>query len=157
MKALDFMVVSELFMTETAKLADIVLPACSFLEKSGVGYVYGVNTGIPFAIIRKKVIEPIGESMPDWKIWTEIANRMGYQDFFPWNKEEEVIDYFLKPSGMTREQLEIDHPEGVFYADIKYERPDTGLLREKSSYIPRPYQKMDMTPYPIMWSPARAR
>ena len=37
------MVVMDLFMTETAKLADMVLPACSFLEKSGVGYVYGVN------------------------------------------------------------------------------------------------------------------
>jgi hypothetical protein len=43
MKKLEFMVVMDLFMTDTAKLADIVLPACSFLEKSGVGYVYGVT------------------------------------------------------------------------------------------------------------------
>ena len=56
MRKLDFMVVSALFMTDTAKLADIVLPACSFLEKGGVGYVYGVNTCIPYAMVRKKVM-----------------------------------------------------------------------------------------------------
>jgi anaerobic selenocysteine-containing dehydrogenase len=120
MKALDFMVVSELFMTETAELADIVLPACSFLEKQGVGYVYGVTNCIPYAMLRKQVIEPIGDSWPDWKIWTEIANRMGYQEHFPWKTEDEVIDFFLKPSGLTREQLETEHPEGTYYAEKQY-------------------------------------
>jgi anaerobic selenocysteine-containing dehydrogenase len=122
MKALDFMVVFELFMTDTAKLADIVLPACSFLEKSGVGYVYGVTNCIPFAMLRKKVIEPVGESWPDWKIWTEIAKRMGYDEFFPWKNEEEIIDFFLGPSGLTREQLENEHPEGTYYAEKKYKQ-----------------------------------
>ena len=83
MKKLDFMVVMDLFMTETAKLADIVLPACSFLEKSGVGYVYGVTTGIPYALLRKKVVEPLGESWPDWKIWSELGSRMGYRRILP--------------------------------------------------------------------------
>ena len=121
MKKLDFMVVMDLFMTETAELADIVLPACSFLEKSGVGYVYGVTTCIPYVLLRKKVIEPIGESWADWKIWTEIGRRMGYGEFFPWETEEEVIDFFLKPSGLTREQLDTEHPEGAYYAEKKYQ------------------------------------
>ena len=112
--------VSELFMTETAKLADIVLPACSFLEKAGVGYVYGVTNCIPYAMVRKKVIEPIGECWPDWKIWTEIGRRMGYGEFFPWNTEEEIIDFFLKPSGLNREQLTKEHPEGAYYTEMKY-------------------------------------
>ena len=120
MKTLDFMMVSELFMTETAKLADIVVPACSFLEKSGVGYVYGVTNCIPYAMVRKKIIDPIGESWPDWKIWTELGRRMGYEEFFPWNTEEEIVDFFLGPSGLTREQLTKDHPEGTYYAEKKY-------------------------------------
>ncbi len=134
MRKLDFMVVMDLFMTETAKLADMVLPACSFLEKSGVGYVYGVNTGIPYALLRKKVIEPVGESWPDWKIWTELARRMGYGEYFPWNTEEEVVDFFLKPSGLTREQLEKEHPEGTFYVteDKKYL---SGVYRTPSGKI----------------------
>jgi anaerobic selenocysteine-containing dehydrogenase len=134
MSKLDFMVVMDLFMTDTAKLADIVLPACSFLEKSGVGYVYGVNTGIPYALLRKKVVEPLGESWPDWKIWTELGRRMGYGEYFPWNTEEEVVDFFLKPSGLTREQLEKEHPEGVFYVedDKKYL---SGVYRTPSKKI----------------------
>jgi anaerobic selenocysteine-containing dehydrogenase len=122
LKALDFMVVSDLFMTDTAELADIVLPACSFLEKKGVGYVYGVTNCIPYAMVRKKVIDPIGESWPDWKIWTEIAIRMGYEEHFPWKTEEEIIDFFLKPSGMTREELEKEHPEGMYYAEKTYDK-----------------------------------
>ena len=117
MRKLDFMVVTDLFMTETAKLADIVLPACSFLEKSGVGYVYGVTLGEPYVLLRKKVIEPIGESWSDWKIWTELGRRMGYDEYFPWNSDEEVVDFFLEPSGVTREQLDKEHPEGMYYVD----------------------------------------
>ena len=134
MKKLDFMVVMDLFMTDTAKLADIVLPACSFMEKSGVGYVYGVNTGIPYALLRKKVIEPVGESWADWKIWTELGRRMGYGEYFPWNTDEEVVDFFLEPSGLTREQLEVEHPEGVFYIedDKKYQ---SGVYRTPSDKI----------------------
>jgi len=134
MKKLDFMVVMDLFMTDTAKLADMVLPACSFMEKSGVGYVYGVNTGIPYALLRKKVIEPVGESWADWKIWTELGRRMGYGEYFPWNTDEEVVDFFLEPSGLTREQLEKDHPEGVFYIedDKKYQ---SGIYRTPSKKI----------------------
>ena len=132
MKSLDFMVVADLFMTATAELADIVLPACSFLEKSGVGYVYGVTTCIPYAMVRKKVIDPVGESWPDWKIWTELGKRMGYGEFFPWKSEEEIIDFFLKPSGLTREQLERDHPEGAYYAEVKYRQ---GKYRTPSGKI----------------------
>jgi anaerobic selenocysteine-containing dehydrogenase len=132
MKALEFMVVSDLFKTETAELADIVLPACSFLEKGGVGYVYGVTNCIPYAMVRKKVIEPIGESWPDWKIWTEIGKRMGYGEFFPWKTEDEIVDFFLKPSGLTREQLEKDHPEGDYYAEVHYKQ---GRYRTPSGKI----------------------
>ncbi len=72
MKKLDLLVVMDLFMTETAQLADIFLPACSFLEKSGLGYVYGATWGIPYALLRKKVVDravkagPTGRSGPNW-------------------------------------------------------------------------------------------
>jgi anaerobic selenocysteine-containing dehydrogenase len=71
-------------------------------------------------MVRKQVIKPIGESWPDWKIWTELGKRMGYGEFFPWKTEEEVIDFFLGPSGLNREQLTHEHPEGMFYAKTKY-------------------------------------
>jgi hypothetical protein len=35
---------------------------------------------------------------------------MGYDEYFPWNTDEEVVDFFLAPSGVTREQLDKEHP-----------------------------------------------
>ena len=159
MKKLDFMVVMDPFMTPTAELADIVLPACTFLEKSGVGYVYGVNTGIPYALLRKKVIEPIGESWADWKIWTELARKMGYGEEFPWNSDEEVVDFFLAPSGLTREMLEKEHPEGIFYVDDdkKYLSGNYKTPSGKIEITPRRLRKMDTIRCPSLLNRPRAR
>ncbi|MFC2057233.1 molybdopterin-dependent oxidoreductase [Chloroflexota bacterium] len=156
MLKLDFMVVMDLFMTETAQLADIVLPACSFLERSGVGYVYGVTTCIPYALLRKKVIDPIGESWPDWKFWTEIGRRMGYEDFFPWETEEEVIDFFLKTSGLTREQLEKEHPEGAYYAEKKYQQGKYKTPSGKIEIYSETLRENGYDPLPVHVEPSQS-
>jgi anaerobic selenocysteine-containing dehydrogenase len=49
-----------------------------------------------------------------------LGKRLGYGEFFPWETEEEIIDFFLAPSGLTREQLTKEHPEGTYYAEKKY-------------------------------------
>jgi len=73
LKKLDFLVVQELFLTETAKLADVVLPACSYAEKTGTftnseGFVQKVRPGI----------ESVGDSRPDWEILSALSVMMGY-------------------------------------------------------------------------------
>ena len=70
---LDLLVCQELFLTETAKLAHVVLPACSYAEKDGSftnteGYVQKV----------RRAIDPIGDSRPDWEILSGVATLMGY-------------------------------------------------------------------------------
>lgn len=116
---LELLVAIDPFMTETAELAHIVLPACTFLEKSGVGYVYGVTQGLPYVLLRKKVIEPLWESWPDWKIWSELAWRMGYQEQFPWKTEEEIVEHFLEPCQVGIKQIR-ENPEGLFYGAKQY-------------------------------------
>jgi anaerobic selenocysteine-containing dehydrogenase len=135
LQELDFLVVIDLFMTETAKMADIVLPACSFLERSGVGYVYAVTSGLPYILLRKKVIEPLGECWPDWKFWCELGRRMGYADLFPWQTDEEVVEHWLKPTGLTIEQLTEQSPAGAFFADKKYDMAEKGEFRTPSGKI----------------------
>lgn len=117
-RSLDFLAVIDPFMTETAELADVVLPACTFLEKGGIAYVYGVVHGQPYAMLHRKVIEPVGESRPDWWIWTELAKRLGLAEYFPWKTEEEVLDHLLEPSGI-REKLK-ETELGVFFAEKDY-------------------------------------
>jgi anaerobic selenocysteine-containing dehydrogenase len=124
-----------MFMTETARLAHIVLPACSFLERSGVGYVYAVTAGLPYLLLRKKVIEPVGECWPDWKFWTELGRKMGYTDIFPWQTDDDIVSYWIETTGLTVEGLTEQHPEGVFYAEKKYDLVEKGEFKTPSSKI----------------------
>jgi anaerobic selenocysteine-containing dehydrogenase len=117
---LDLIVVMDLFMTETAKLADIVLPASSSLEKLGLAYNYGLTGGMPFVMLSRKIIEPIGESQADWKFYSELGRRMGYGEFFPWNTDEEVVEHFLRASKITLKELE-EHPEGIWFGERCYD------------------------------------
>jgi formate dehydrogenase alpha subunit len=73
LKQLDFLVVQDIFLTETAKLADVVLPATTFAEKAGTFS----NTERRVAPVRQ-VIPPLGDSRPDWQIIAEISRRLGY-------------------------------------------------------------------------------
>jgi formate dehydrogenase alpha subunit len=105
---LDFLVVQDIFLTETARLADVVLPATTFAEKDGTFS----NTERRVARVRQ-VIPPVGDSRPDWQIITEISRRLGYS-----------MDY--------------DSPEAIFeeirqvtpsYAGITYARLEEGGLQ----------------------------
>ncbi len=71
LKALDFLVVQDIFMSETAQLADVVLPAASFAEKDGTF----TNTERRVQRIRKAV-DPPGEALPDWQILSAVARRI---------------------------------------------------------------------------------
>jgi len=70
---LDFLVVQEIFLTETTEFADVILPATTALEKDGTY----TNTDRRVQIGRK-VVDPPGQAKPDWWITCEIATRMGY-------------------------------------------------------------------------------
>jgi anaerobic selenocysteine-containing dehydrogenase len=133
-KKLDMLVVMDLFMTETTKLAHIVLPACSSLEMLGLAYNYGLTGGMPFVMLSQKIIEPIGESWPDWKFYSELGRRMGYGEHFPWNSDEEIVEHFLKASTVTFEQLK-DNPGGIWFGERCYDINKKGQIRTPSGKI----------------------
>ncbi len=74
MKRLEFLVVQDIFPTETAEYADVVLPASSFAEKDGTF----TNTERRVQLLRK-AIPPVYESRPDWEILGDLMTRMGYR------------------------------------------------------------------------------
>lgn len=117
---LDLLVVQDMFLTETAQIADYVLPACSHLEKWGLAYTYNVVHCLPYLMLRKKCIQPFHESWSEWNFLTELAKRLGVGDKFPWRSEEELISYELEPTGFSFNDLDHDHPEGVFYQQKDY-------------------------------------
>jgi len=76
LKSLDFLVVCDLFMTETAELADVVFPASGFAETDGTQ----TNTERRVQRLRRATPPP-GEAKPDWWIVSRLAQRMGFQGF----------------------------------------------------------------------------
>ena len=102
--SLEFIVAADLFMTPTARYADIVLPTCSYLEFSDL-----IGGPYPYLQLQQKVIDPLYESKSDVTIATELARRLGFGDYFD-RGEEGFIDLLLAsghPSvaGITVETL----------------------------------------------------
>jgi len=73
LRNLDFLVVQDIFLTETAQLADVVLPAASFAETQGTF----TNTERRVLLVNE-AIDPPGQARPDWEILCDLASRMGY-------------------------------------------------------------------------------
>ncbi len=109
LKKLDFIVITEYFHTPTTQFADIVLPISSWLERSIM-----INQPGGYVTLIEPAIEPIGESWPEWKIFSELAKRLGFGNEF-WDGDfEKCLSYILEPSGITLEDLR-RHPEGIKY------------------------------------------
>ncbi|MBK9313346.1 MAG: molybdopterin-dependent oxidoreductase [Acidobacteria bacterium] len=72
LEKLDLLVVQEMFLTDTAELADVVLPVTSFAEAQGTQ----VNNGSQVQFVRR-TIPPVGQARPDWMIVTQVARLMG--------------------------------------------------------------------------------
>jgi len=100
--ALDFLCVQDIFLTETAEFADVILPATSFFEKTGTY----TNTDRRVQIGRK-ALEPPGQARLDWEIVCDISSRMGYP--MAYRSAEEIFREFtsLAPSyrGLTYANL----------------------------------------------------
>ena len=108
LKALDFLVVQDIFLSETARLADVVLPAASFAEKDGTF----TNTERRVQRVRK-ALPPPGEARPDWEILSDLARRMGYAMDYP------------DPSAVQDEIASLTPS----YAGIPYDRLESGGLQ----------------------------
>jgi anaerobic selenocysteine-containing dehydrogenase len=122
LKKLDFIAVVDTFMTPTAELADIVLPAATFLEKEAAR-----SWWTPLQAI-VKAIEVEG-CKPDIEINFELARR--FNPDIRWKDHRGLLDEILKPTGFTYEELSergwVLPPEGDPTAP--YHRHETGLLR----------------------------
>ena len=97
---LDFLAVQDIFLTETAEFADVILPATSYLEKTGTY----TNTDRRVQIGRPALAVP-GDARLDWQIVAEIATRMGYPMLY-----EKVSDIFDEFTATTHEYQGLDYP-----------------------------------------------
>lgn len=125
LKKLEFLVVEDIFLTETAEYADVVLPGACFAEKDGTF----TNTERRVQRVRKAV-EPPGEAKADWEIICEVATAMGYE--MRYGKPEEIMAEIasLTPSygGISYRRLE-EH--GLQWPCPGAEHPGTPYLHKE--------------------------
>ncbi len=125
LKTLEFIVVQDIFLTETAEFAHVVLPGCCYAEKDGT------QTSTERRVqMWRKAQDPPGESKLDWQILADISAKMGYAKQFPWKSAEDIFNEMAKltPSygGMNYKRL--NRPEALHWPCPTAEHPGTPIL-----------------------------
>lgn len=122
---LEFLLVQDIFLTETAQLADVVLPGATFAEKEGTFS----NTERRVQRVRQ-AINPIGDARPDWQIICELSTRCGYP--MSYNSVEEIFEEIrtVAPSyaGINYERIDVT---GIPWPCPTVEHPGTPILHKE--------------------------
>lgn len=160
LEALDLLVVQDIFLTETAQLADVVLPSVSFAEKEGTF----TNTERRVQRVRK-AIKPVGDSMPDWWITCQIAKRMKAKGFDFENASqimEEIASLTPSYGGINYSRID---EVGLQWPCPTEEHPGTPILhtqqftRGKGHFSPLEYKPPAEQPddeYPLILTTERS-
>jgi len=129
LQALDFLAVADFFVSETAELADVVLPAAQWAEEEGT------VTNLEGRVIRRRrARNPPAEVRTDIEVLCSLADRLGKKSFFPFADERSVFEEFRRAtqggpadySGITYER--IDKEDGVFWPCASEDHPGTPRL-----------------------------
>ena len=146
LEKVEFMAVSDFFLTPTAELADVVLPAATWLEMDYIGDFWKRHG---YILPRRKVIQ-VGECRSDHEMLNDLAHRVGQGKYW-WDTFEGGLDYILEPIGMTWQEFKaMDYIRGeVSYQKYKERGFSTptkkfelySTLLEKWGYDPLPQHR----------------
>ncbi|MCK4911305.1 MAG: molybdopterin-dependent oxidoreductase, partial [Thermodesulfovibrionales bacterium] len=155
---LDLLVVQDIFLTETARAADVVLPATSFAEKDGTFS----NTERRVQLVRK-ALDPPGSARLDWEILADISTRMGYEMSYSSGQDvfEEIREVTPQYAGITYKRL---GREGLQWPCPDEKHPGTpilhtkGVTRGSALFVPiefRPPAEVPDAEYPFVLTTGR--
>ncbi len=139
LKEVDFLVVQDIFLTDTAKMADVVLPAACFAEKDGT------FTCTERRVQRvRKAVEAPGQARPDWQIFCDLARKMGYEMHYdsPEDIFNEINQLLPQYAGITYGRID---QEGLQWPVPDANHPGTPTLHTETFtrglglFIPEPY------------------
>ncbi|NVM27040.1 MAG: molybdopterin-dependent oxidoreductase, partial [Desulfobacterales bacterium] len=153
LEKVEFLAVSDFFLTPTAELADIVLPAATWLEMDYIGDFWKRHG---YILPRRKVIQ-VGECRSDHEMLNDLAHRVGQGEYW-WDTFEGALDYILEPMGITWQDLKtMDYLRGeVRYQKYKEKGFSTptkkfelySTVLEKWGYDPLPqYREVPESPF----------
>jgi anaerobic selenocysteine-containing dehydrogenase len=145
---LEFTVVSDLFMTPTAQLADLVLPAATWLEQDDVVFFHKI-----WCVIARKKLAQFSEARDDRDVIFEMAHRLGLHKAFPWKDSGEYLDWVLEDTGLNFKQF---CEKDILLGEMRYRKYEsegfqtpTGKFEISSSVM----EAMGVSPMPLFREP----
>jgi assimilatory nitrate reductase catalytic subunit len=133
LRKLQFLVVADMFLSETARLADLVLPTSSYLENEGT------LTNLEGRVLLREASRPVsGEAKHDWEILCDVAQALGRESYFSFTSSEQIFDELRIASrggaadyyGITYDRLRRE--EGVYWPCPSLDHPGEKRLFEKA-------------------------
>ncbi|MBW1999517.1 MAG: molybdopterin-dependent oxidoreductase [Deltaproteobacteria bacterium] len=112
MRLLEYVVVTDFFLTPTAQLADLVLPASMWLETNDV-----VNIHKQWCVLAQQKVAQVGETRDTRDTMIELARRLGHEEQFPWQDYRAFLDWMLEQTGLSFEEF---CEKGILTGDMKY-------------------------------------
>ncbi len=148
LEKVDFISVCDFFMTPTAELADVVLPASTWMEMDYIGDFWKRHG---YILPRRKVMQ-VGECRPDHDMINDLANRLGLQEHW-WDTFEEGLDHILEPMGKTWQEFKkMDYVRGELEYK-KYEKKGFSTPTGKFELYSTLLKKWNCDPLPQYTEP----
>jgi anaerobic selenocysteine-containing dehydrogenase len=148
LRLLEYLVVSDFFLTPTAQLADLVLPAATWLEQDDV-----VNLHKIWCVLARGRAARVGEARDDREVIFELAHRLGLQEAFPQASWREHLEWALEDTGLSFEEF---CAVGILAGEMRYHKyreqgfaTASGKFEIYSSLL----ESMGVSPLPIYREP----
>jgi thiosulfate reductase / polysulfide reductase chain A len=151
---LETLVVMDYWMTPTAQLADYVLPAADFLERSDISSHWGIGN---FFVVGQKSVEPQFERHNDYELWAGLGKRLLDPTEWP-DTLEGMLDRFLAPSGRTFEEWATGPKNHHFPRPRwrKHEEQGFATASGKVELVPSMFARFGENPLPTYTGPPYA-
>ncbi len=131
LRKLEFLMVIDVVRSPDCQYASVVLPACTFLERDE--HRINVYQNLACITLRQKVIDPV-HGLADQLIWVELAKRMGFADYFPWENIQEGINDLLSPLNLSFKSL--SDQGGVYeYEERRYKKYESQGFRTPTGKV----------------------
>ena len=124
---LEYTVVSDLFMTPTAQLADLILPAASWLEQNDVAFLHKI-----WCVLARRKVAQQGETRDDREVMLEVAQGLGLTEAFPWKNLRDYQNWVLEGAGLDFDAF---CEKGILFGEQKYRKYETDGFATPSGKI----------------------
>ena len=115
LRKLEFVAVSDMFLTPTAQFADLFLPASTWLEYDEIH----TSGGHTFSLLARRKVVQVGDTLDDQEVIIQVANRLGLKEAFPWRSHRELSEWVLEGTGIGFDEF---LEKGILIAEPRYRK-----------------------------------